>query len=183
MWFPISLDHKAPQCGRRFMPSDNKGDDGIAGKWGDTVSPLLSRCPACMCMKAFQAYIQRCFCDAPPVMQFKVYLLIEGGIWLPMCYACCYRFQPTLRFMRSGAGRAIVERTSSFLERHTPRTHANLSQMASKIHGAPAGRAAAEWALINKVLAPIGFPTKMWIAHRIVQSRARTVEQSSDASS
>ena len=27
-------------------------------------------------------------------------------------------------------------------------------------------RAAAEWALINKVLAPVNFPLKMWIAHK-----------------
>ena len=32
-------------------------------------------------------------------------------------------------------------------------------------------RAAAEWALVNKVLAPVNFPLKMWIAHKYVEWR------------
>ena len=49
-------------------------------------------------------------------------------------------------------------------------------KLAGRIEGAPAGRAAAEWALLNKVLAPVSFPTKMWIAHKIVQRRAAVAD-------
>ena len=104
-------------------------------------------------------------------LQFKVYLLIEGGIWLPACYVFCYRFQPTIRFMASPQGRAVVARSSAVLERWAPSWHASIVKFASKIEGAPATRAFGEWALLNKVLAPIGFPTKMWIAHKVVEMR------------
>jgi hypothetical protein len=147
-------------------------------KWGDTVSapppPLLAPCQVAWPHPA-TLHTHR---TAPRARaQFKYYLFIEGCIWLPACYLCCYRFQPTVRFMQTDAGRAVVGRTSSLLERYAPKTHATLAQMAGKIHGTPAGRAAAEWALINKVLAPVGFPTKMWIAHKIVQSRAGTAAE------
>ena len=88
-----------------------------------------------------------------------------------MCYICCYRFQPTIRFMASPGGRAFVKSTGSVLERWAPSWHASVAKLASKIEGAPATRAFGEWALINKVLAPVGFPTKMWIAHKIVERR------------
>uniref|UniRef100_A0A7S2BWK6 Uncharacterized protein n=1 Tax=Haptolina brevifila TaxID=156173 RepID=A0A7S2BWK6_9EUKA len=103
--------------------------------------------------------------------KFKVYLFIECCIWLPGAYLFCYRFQPTIRFVQTNSGKHIVSRASTLLEQYTPSMHARLSEMAGKIQGAPAGRAAAEWALLNKVLAPIGFPTKLWMAHQIVQRR------------
>ena len=105
------------------------------------------------------------------VPQFKVYLVIECGIWLPACYAFCYRFQPTIRFMASPQGRALALRSGAVLERWAPSWHASVIKLAGKIEGAPATRAFGEWALINKVLAPIGFPTKMWIAHKVVEAR------------
>ena len=100
-----------------------------------------------------------------------MYLVIEGFIWLPSCYLFCYRFQPTIRFMASPAGRSVVQRSGAFLERWAPSWHASVVKLASKIEGAPATRAFGEWALINKVLAPIGLPTKLWIAHHIVEWR------------
>lgn len=106
--------------------------------------------------------------------QFKVYLMIECGVWLPACYVFCYRFKPTIRFMASPAGRSIVERSGALLERWAPSWHTSIVKLAGKIEGAPASRAAGEWALINKVLAPIGFPTKMWIAHKVVEARHAT---------
>jgi len=73
-------------------------------------------------------------------------------------------------------------RNESFLERRAPSTHASLAKLANQAQGAPAGRAAAEWALLNKVLAPIGFPTKMWIAHRVVKNwDAKAVAAQPDA--
>ena len=35
----------------------------------------------------------------------------------------------------------------------------------------PKGRTFAEFVLVNKVLAPVSFPTKIWIAHKIVKRR------------
>ena len=86
-----------------------------------------------------------------PHPQFKVYLVIEGFVWLPACYAFCYRFQPTIRIAQSPAGRRAVQSASSYLERVAPSTHATLAKLAAQAQGAPAGRAAAEWALLNKV--------------------------------
>ena len=108
--------------------------------------------------------------------QFKVYLFIEGCIWLPTAYILCYRFQPTVRFVRTETGRKIVTRAGAFLAQYTPSWHASLSKLAGRIEGAPAGRAAAEWALLNKVLAPVSFPTKIAIAHQIVQRRGAVAE-------
>ena len=114
--------------------------------------------------------------------QFKTYLFIECCIWLPSCYFFCYRFQPTIRLARSPAGRQIVLTVGGFLERNAPSMHAKLATLVEKAQGAPAGRAAAEWALANKVLAPIGFPTKMWIAHKVVKrQRAQDAAPSSPA--
>lgn len=102
---------------------------------------------------------------------FKVYLVIECGIWLPCCYAACYWFAPTIRLMNTPFGRRSVERSSAWLSKNTPSWHATLAKLAGRIEGAPASRAFGEWALINKVLAPVSFPTKMWIARRIVNRR------------
>lgn len=103
--------------------------------------------------------------------KFKVYLVIECGIWLPGCYLACYRFAPTIRLMQTTNGRRAVEATSSWLARHVPTWHKKLAELAGKIEGAPLSRAFGEWALINKVLAPINFPFKMWLAHKFVQRR------------
>jgi hypothetical protein len=136
--------------------------------------------------------------------QFKVYLMIECFVWLPAAYIFCYRFQPTVRFAKTDSGKRIVIAASNFLERRAPSTHASLAKLANQAQGAPAGRAAAEWALLNKVggsarapragrslkplfacpqvLAPIGFPTKMWIAHRVVKNwDAKAVAAQPDA--
>jgi hypothetical protein len=83
--------------------------------------------------------------------QFKVYLMIECFVWLPAAYIFCYRFQPTVRFAKTDSGKRIVIAASNFLERRAPSTHASLAKLANQAQGAPAGRAAAEWALLNKV--------------------------------
>merc|ERR1719152_434863 len=82
--------------------------------------------------------------------------------------------------MASPAGRALVLRTGSFLERWTPSWHASIAKLASKIEGAPASRAFGEWALLNKILAPIGLPTKLWIAHKIVTMRKGREQQTAE---
>ena len=149
--------------GLQSYDSSSTSADGTK-KWGEKV-----RMPTYLLPAPSQATLP--FACA----QFKWYLLIEGGIWLPACYFCCYRFQPTMRFMASPTGRALVMRSSTFLERWAPSWRASIAKLASKIEGAPATRAFGEWALINKILAPIGFPTKMWIAHKIVERRRALV--------
>ena len=62
-------------------------------------------------------------------MQFKVYLVIECGIWLPVCYVACYRYQPTLLFMRTNTGKAVVDRTGAFLLRWVPSWHAKVAEV------------------------------------------------------
>lgn len=89
--------------------------------------------------------------------KFKVYLFIECGIWLPGCYLACYRFAPTIRLMQTVSGRRAVEACSGWLSRTVPSWHAKLVELAGKIEGSPATRAFGEWALINKVLAPVNF--------------------------
>ena len=103
--------------------------------------------------------------------KFKAYLVIEFGIWLPACWLACYRFQPTVLLMQTAWGRNGVAKTSSFIQRWVPSWHTSIKNLASKIHGAPMARATGEWALINKVLAPVNFPLKMWIAHKFVQKK------------
>lgn len=99
--------------------------------------------------------------------------MIEFGIWLPLAYVGCYRFQPSLRIMQSSGGRRFIENASDFLRSKVPSWHETLAKLASKIEGAPRTRAAGEWALLNKVLAPVSFPTKMYLAHLIVQRRSQ----------
>lgn len=111
-----------------------------------------------------------------------MYLFIEGCIWLPAAYVFCYRFRPTVRFVQTDTGRRLVTSASNLLERNLPTFHAPLAKLAEKANGAPAGRAAAEWALLNKVLAPVGFPLKMWIAHRVVKARREQQQQQAVAS-
>lgn len=108
--------------------------------------------------------------------KFKVYLFIECGIWLPGCYLACYRFAPTMKLMQTTSGKRAVEACSAWLSRVVPSWHKKLVELAGKIEGAPMSRAFGEWALVNKVLAPVNFPFKMWIAHKIVQRRRANEE-------
>jgi len=100
---------------------------------------------------------------------FQVYAGIELFIWMPALYATCYTFQPTARLMQTKVGRSSVERMAGCLQRHTPSYHETLVRLSSKIYGAPRTRAFAEWALLMKVLAPVAFPLKMYIAHAFVE--------------
>ena len=101
--------------------------------------------------------------------KFQVYLVIEGGIYMPALYALCYRFQPTVMLMQSPTAVATLRRMGAVIQRYTPGYHETILRNASKLYEAPAGRAFAEWTLLMKVNAPIAFPIKMWIAHQIVE--------------
>ena len=58
---------------------------------------------------------------------------------------------------------------SNCLQRYTPSYHQTLTRLSERIYGAPSVRAFAEWTLLMKVLAPVAFPIKMFIAHKIVE--------------
>ena len=99
---------------------------------------------------------------------FQVYVGIEVFIWMPALYATCYTLQPTARLMQTNAGKQAVDRIARCLQRYTPSYHERLVSLSSRIYGAPRTRAFAEWALLMKVLAPVAFPAKVYIATKIV---------------
>ena len=99
---------------------------------------------------------------------FQVYVGIEVFIWMPALYATCYTLQPTARFMQTSCGKHAVDRVANCLQHYTPSYHGKLVSLSSKIYGAPRTRAFAEWVLLMKVLAPVAFPAKFYIASKIV---------------
>jgi len=59
---------------------------------------------------------------------------------------------------------------SNALLRWSPKLHQSVTKMSSNVYGGTHKRALAEWVLFNKVLAPVSFPIKIWVAHKIVES-------------
>jgi hypothetical protein len=111
---------------------------------------------------------------SPPactLLQFKVYLGIELFVWFPGLYVSCLWLQPTVRIMGTRLGKRGVQAASDALLRWSPSWHASVAKLGANVYGGTHKRAAAEWLLLNKVLAPISFPTKLWVAHKIVESR------------
>jgi len=100
-----------------------------------------------------------------PANTFKGYLIIEIGMWLPVMWVACYRFQPAVRFYATPFGKRVTERGAVVLERWLPSMHKQLSGLAERIYGNPKGRTTAEWLLINKVLSPVAFPAKTYVGH------------------
>lgn len=83
--------------------------------------------------------------------------------------------------MDSEAGAMAVRKSSEFLEQWAPSWHASIAKLSARVYGSPSGRTLAEWILLNKILAPISFPTKMWFAHQIVERRhAATRDETRD---
>jgi len=100
-----------------------------------------------------------------------VYLGIELLVWFPGLYASCLWLQPTVRIMRTQVGKRGVQAASDWMLRTAPKWHASVAKMGANVYGGTHKRAFAEWLLLNKILAPFSFPTKLWIAHKIVESR------------
>jgi len=116
-------------------------------------------------------------------LQFKVYVGIELFIWFPGLYVSCLWFQPTVRIMGTQLGKRGVQVASDALLRWSPSWHASVAKLGANVYGGTHKRAFAEWVLLNKVLAPVSFPTKLWVAHKVVESRkAHTVSLASGAS-
>ena len=102
-------------------------------------------------------------------LQFKTYVGIEVLIWFPGLYAACYTLQPTVRIVSTQLGARAVKASSEWLLQKAPKWHASIAKLSTRVYGGPHKRAFAEWVLLNKVLAPVSFPTKLWIAHKVVE--------------
>jgi hypothetical protein len=106
--------------------------------------------------------------------QFQTYIGIELLIWFPGLYAACFFGTPTVRIVKTQLGARGVKAASEALQRWAPTWYESVTKMSAKVYGGPHKRALAEWVLLNKVLAPVSFPTKLWIAHKIVERRNAT---------
>ena len=82
--------------------------------------------------------------------QFKYYLYIELGVWLPATFVLCWRWQPTIRFVATPFGARFVARAGQVLERYLPSYHESISRLAGRMYGSPTGRTVGEWLLLNK---------------------------------
>ena len=106
--------------------------------------------------------------------QFKAFVLIEVVFWLPALYLACYRFQPTVRFVETPTGQRVVSRASELLERYTPRWYSDIARLGARVYGSSRGRSFAEFLLLNKVLAPVALPAKLWLAHEAVERQTKS---------
>ena len=106
--------------------------------------------------------------------KFRTYFAIETAWWVGV-YAICYRFQPTIAIMRTGAGRAAVHRAGEWLQRMWPSRYESIAKASERGFASPNGRTFGEWVLINKVLAPFSFPLKLAAANRIVNQKRAAV--------
>ena len=110
------------------------------------------------------------------------YLAIEG-VWLSGLYVVCYRYKPSAVVLQTTAGRRVVQSASRFLRKCTPTWHGRLGQLSERANsGQGHGRTFGEWLLINKLLAPVNFPFKLWLAHLIVERKERIAAAARSAS-
>jgi hypothetical protein len=106
--------------------------------------------------------------------KLRTYFAIETAWWVGV-YAICYRFQPTIAIMRTGAGRAAVHRAGEWLQRMWPSRYESIAKASERGFASPNGRTFGEWLLINKILAPFSFPLKLAAANRIVNQKRAAV--------
>ena len=97
--------------------------------------------------------------------KFKVYAAFEVGIWLPGLFALCYCYQPSVRFVRTRVGGAVVQSIGAWLRRYVPSQYEKIAALSQRAYGSPKGRTTAEWLLLNKVLSPVSLPSKLFLAN------------------
>mmetsp|Transcript_24856 Transcript_24856/g.54320 ORF Transcript_24856/g.54320 Transcript_24856/m.54320 type:complete len:157 (+) Transcript_24856:196-666(+) len=102
--------------------------------------------------------------------KLAAYIAIEA-VWLTALYGACFRYRPTVVFLSTQSGARFVQRASTFLQTYLPGSHNSIVKLSEKAYGSPQGRTVGEWLLINKILAPVSLPTKLWIAHRVCEYR------------
>ena len=97
--------------------------------------------------------------------KFKVYAAFEVGIWLPGLFALCYCYQPSVRFVRTRVGGAVMQSIGAWLRRYVPSQYEKIAALSQRTYGSPKGRTTAEWLLLNKVLSPVSLPSKLFLAN------------------
>lgn len=135
---------------------------------GDIPAAMLSRTPSQRTLARFDSYPLDSHGNSKFDTwgeKFKVYAAFEIGIWLPGLFALCFCYQPSVRFARTHVGRAAVQSIGSWLRRTTPSLYEKISKLSERAYGSPKGRTAAEWLLLNKVLAPVSLPAKIFLAN------------------
>lgn len=96
----------------------------------------------------------------------KYYVGLET-VWHVALFAVCWRYQPLVALSRTPWGRQV----GSWMNRRVgsgAAAQGKESRMA-KFMKTPWQRATAEWAVINKVAAPVSWPTKLFIAAKIAE--------------
>lgn len=107
-------------------------------------------------------------------LKVRYYIALEST-WHILLYATCWRYRPTVLVMESARGRAIVTRVSDTLTRWKWNT---FSKMGANVYNTKWKRALAEWTIINKIAAPVSFPVKIYVAHRLAKRHERMSEES-----
>lgn len=98
-------------------------------------------------------------------LKVRYYIALEST-WHVLLYAACWRYRPTVLVMESARGRAMVARVSETLTRWKWNT---FSKMGANVYNSRWKRALAEWTIINKIAAPVSFPVKIYLAHRLAK--------------
>ena len=102
---------------------------------------------------------------------FKTFLALQTSWWV-VTYAVIYRFQPTLRVLRTSWGSAAVHAAGAWLQRVWPSRYESIAQMGRRVLHSPNGRTTGEFVLINKAFSPAVFPLLVATANGIVKRRA-----------
>lgn len=110
--------------------------------------------------------------DTTWTQKMTTYAAIEILLWFPALAALCYTANPTVRIYNSKRGKQIIDTTAHKLRNLSPTLHASVAKLSNRVYSSDRGRTFAEWLLLNKILAPVSFPAKLWISHRIVERRA-----------
>jgi hypothetical protein len=100
--------------------------------------------------------------------KFQAYAALELGLWLPGLFALCWRFQPAIRFVQTQTGLRTVQWMGGWLQRWVPSQYEKVARLSSRVYTSDKGRTTAEWLLLNKVLAPVALPSKIFLANYIV---------------
>lgn len=103
-------------------------------------------------------------------LKVRYYIALEST-WQVALYAVCYRYRPTILVMQSERARAVATRVGEWMKRWNWGT---VSKMGANVYNSPWKLALAEWTIINKLAAPVSFPTKIYAAHLLAN---RTVQK------
>lgn len=95
----------------------------------------------------------------------RYYIALEST-WQVGLYVICFRFKPLVPLMESNMGRAAIARMGEMMKRWN---FDAASKFGANVYNSPWKRAVAEWAFINKALAPVSFPAKIYLARDLAR--------------